>query len=114
MSAVFDDDLNLTFVRGDDIEFRLELTHQNGSPMDLSNWSFLAQCRSKPGGYILFSFDIDTTLSADGVVRFYVPHTTTETIRLEAGVWDIQTTDATGFRRTIGPADVTIIKDVSL
>lgn len=110
----FSSDGSLQFVRGDDL--RIPLTFKSGGvATDLTGYSFAAQIRSKPNGYIMVAFDVDLSNAATGQVVLTAPHTTTQAIRLETAWWDLQQTNPSGKIDTIiGPAEVDIQKDVTI
>lgn len=110
----FATDGSLTFVRGDDL--RIPLTFKSGGVVtNLTGYTFAAQIRSKPNGYIMVEFAADLTNAATGVVVLTAPAAITQAIRLEEAWWDVQQTNPSGKISTvIGPAQVVVIKDITL
>lgn len=104
----------ISFIRGDDIRIPMTLS-SGGVPTNLTGYSFRAQIRTKPNGYVVLDFDVDTSDLATGTIVLGADHSVTELIRATEGFWDLEMTYPDGTVNTIiGPAKVTIIKDVSL
>lgn len=110
-----DSDWAMTFTRGDDVLFELELVGEDDEPLNLTGCSVRSQVRAKPNGYMPLEFDTEIVDPAAGRVRFTASHEDTKLIRLTTAQWDVEITDSGGYVNTIiGPAPVEIIKDISI
>lgn len=109
-------DGELTFVRGDDIAFELELYDEtNVTPINLTGCSVRSQIRAKPNGYLMLEFDVEIIDPPNGKIRFTTGHDETRLLRLTEAFWDVELTDSGGHVDTIlEPAGVVIVKDITL
>ena len=112
--ATISKDGSLTFVRGDDVVIPLTFKAA-GMPVNLTGYTFSAQIRTKPNAYVVLSLSFDLTNAATGIVIASASNALTKDIRVEEAFWDVQQIGPSGIVKTvIGPAAVTIIKDVTI
>lgn len=103
-----------TFVQGDDWRAELTIDDANGDPLDMTGYTFLAQARTKAkSASVAFSFTVDTTSAASGVLVLEVADTVTVDVNPGTYEWDLQWTDGDGKIRTILRGVVTVLAEVS-
>ena len=106
--------LDLKPVRGDTFSNTIRLKDKTtGEPLDLSQWSWLAQARKDADAdTVMATITVDTTRAAQGILTLSIPSATTET--MSAGVWDLQGTNMDDGRvKTFGKGTTAVQKDVS-
>lgn len=110
---VFEDG-SLTFTRGDTGRILLEFYEDDDiTPVNKTGSTWKAQVRTEPGGYKPFEFV--PSFPEPHQVLLSCEHDDTKGIQLEEFMWDVEETTAAGFVEThIGPATVTVIKDLSI
>ena len=110
----FNTDGSFEFVRGDNLRIPMAFTSASVAT-NLTGYAFKAQIREKPNTGVLVEFVVELTNLAGGLVAFTADDSVTKLIRVEEAFWDVQWTTPSGFVETIvGPAQVTIIKDITL
>ena len=67
----------------------LEFKNDDGSPKDISGYSFYGHIRDKEGGKQLAAFTFDQTQLANGILPFSISKSASESIGAMAGVYDI-------------------------
>lgn len=96
--------------RGDSWGITVKPTTPDGTPIDVSGWTAIAQVRAKYDSTDVLA-TITTAVSVDGIALSLSP---TETSALHGKpVWDLQTTTAEGLVRTLLAGTFTIVSDVT-
>jgi len=104
------DIVNLELYRGDDFQFTLVVTNQDGSPADLSGFTATAQVRiSAEDAGVAGTI---TAVITGNNITCSLAHTISATLP-NAAVWDCQLTSAAGKLTTIVAGDVTMTADVT-
>lgn len=110
--ATFD----LTIYRGDSFEKKLTFLTSEGNPIDLTGYTFLAQCRISDArtASLLFQFTPQLAFLANGIVTLTLtPSDTASRDATETAYWDLQLTTSSGFVQTYLYGSVTILGDIS-
>jgi len=103
-------DLNLEWPHGDAVDFTFTFEDEFAAPIDLSSYTFYADVRNRKRATTSFSFSVDTTDAATGVLVLTTP--TDADLPLE-GLWDLRQKAAGGEVTTLLAGEVTILKTIS-
>ena len=63
--------IDLQVTRGDYLEHFVLFEDDNGAAIDVSQFSWVAECRAYPAGPLLEAFSVDTSEAARGVLRIH-------------------------------------------
>jgi hypothetical protein len=84
---------------------------QDGSPVDVTGWTFTAQVRAKRAGAVAATFTVNVTDAAQGELTISLSGATTAT--LASGVWDLNVALPDGTVSTLVDGVITVTQDVT-
>lgn len=102
----------LDLVRGTLIEFWGNSQNQDGTPLDLTGYTAVAQIRQTPASTTFAAFTC-TVDGPTGRVAFRMPSAESDKLVFSEGVWDSFLADASGERYPYAAGRVTIKDDVT-
>lgn len=108
-AARLPNNVDLVFWRGDYQEFYVDVTNQDGSPVDLTGMT--AQAVIKQSYNAPTSYNFTTTITGNRV-RLYLSSTASKTIPAGEYIWNFQLTNPSGDVRTYLAGDVTVHAEV--
>ena|SRR5262252_3969737 len=107
---------DLALYQGDDFYQAVAFTLDDGSPFDLTGWTFASQIRQAPADTataVLVQLTATIYDAPGGLIELTAAHTLTEGITAGKAVWDLQGTDPAGKITTFLAGSVTITAEVT-
>ena len=103
-------DLNLEWPHGDAVDFTFTFEDEFAAPIDLSSYTFYADVRNRKRSTAVFSFSIDLSNAATGILVLTTP--TDANLPLE-GLWDLRQKAPGGKVTTLLAGEVLLTKTVT-
>lgn len=91
-------ELDLEWPQGDEVDFTVTFVDEFTNPIDLTGLTFYADVKNRKRTTVSYSFSIDTTNAATGVLVLTTP--TDADLPLE-GLWDLRQKNGTGEVKTL-------------